>query len=274
MGGPMRSNAKTPKAPQPEGFSFVVPTDFAELPSNGKYYPEDHPLHKQQVIEFKHMTAKEEDVLTSKTLLKKGIAIDRVIQNVIVDKSIDPDSLLVGDRNALIIALRGASYGNDYETGVACPSCSSKVQYSFDLEAANTYSGEDISDMDIASNDDGTFEVILPATKLTVVFKLLNGREEKNYLKSIDTGNKNKGTERVVSQQLMAIMVSINGDSRIETRRYVSENLPSKDSRYLRAAYKLANPNVNLTQTFVCSSCGYEADMEVPLSADFFWPDK
>tara|TARA_R110002126_G_scaffold118158_3_gene258019 strand:- start:797 stop:1621 length:825 start_codon:yes stop_codon:yes gene_type:complete len=274
MGGPMRSNAKTPKAPQPEGFSFVVPTDFAELPSNGKYYPEDHPLHNQQVIEFKHMTAKEEDILTSKTLLKKGIAIDRVIQNVIVDKSIDPDSLLVGDRNALIIALRGASYGNDYETGVACPSCSSKVQYSFDLEAANTYSGEDISDMDIANNDDGTFEVILPATKLTIVFKLLNGREEKNYLKSIDTGNKNKGTERVVSQQLMAIMVSINSDSRIETRRYVSENLPSKDSRYLRAAYKLANPNVNLTQTFVCSSCGYEADMEVPLSADFFWPDK
>jgi hypothetical protein len=122
MGGPMRSNAKPTMAQPPEGFSFLC---------------------DKEVLEFKHMTAKEEDILTSKTLLKKGLAIDRVIKNVIIDKSIDPDSLLVGDRNALIIALRAASYGSEYQTNLTCPSCQAKVTYSFDLEQTNIYGGEE-----------------------------------------------------------------------------------------------------------------------------------
>ena len=59
-------------------FSFVIPTEFVELPSGGRFYPEGHPLHGQDNIEIKQMTAKEEDMLTSRTLLKKGVALDRV----------------------------------------------------------------------------------------------------------------------------------------------------------------------------------------------------
>ena len=70
------------------GLNFVVPTEFVELPSKGEFYPEGHPLHKQETIEIKHMTAKEEDILTSRALLKKGIAIDRLLQSLIVNKSI------------------------------------------------------------------------------------------------------------------------------------------------------------------------------------------
>ena len=274
MGGPMRSNAKPAMAQPPEGFSFVVPTDYIDLPSGGHYYPEGHPLFGKDTLEFKHMTAKEEDILTSKTLLKKGVAIDKVIQNVIVDKSIDPDSLLVGDRNALIIGLRAASYGNTYETNLVCPACESKVTYSFDLNNLNTYHGDDTEALDIVDRQDGTFEVELPATKLTAVFKLLTGREEKQYLKSIEDGSKNKNGENLVSQQLMAMLVSVNGDDRLETRRYVSQNLPSMDSKHLRMAYKFANPNVDLQQQFECSSCGHEDQLEVPLNADFFWPNR
>ena len=57
------------------GFSFVVPTEFVELPSQGKYYPEGHPLHQEESIEIRQMTAKEEDILTSRTLLKKGVGL-------------------------------------------------------------------------------------------------------------------------------------------------------------------------------------------------------
>ena len=274
MGGPMRSNAKPTMAQPPEGFSFVIPTEFVELPSRGLFYPAGHPLHNVDVLEFKHMTAKEEDILTSKTLLKKGIAIDRVIRNVIIDKTIDPDSLLVGDRNALIISLRAASYGNIYETNVACPSCGTKSVYSFDLNKANTYHGDDASSFDVFVLEDGTFEVELPVTKIKIVFKLLTGYEEKQYLQTVEENTKKKTGEKLISQQIMAMVVSANGDDRLETRRYISQNLPSMDSKHLRMAYKFANPNIDLTQNFECSSCGYEADMEVPLSADFFWPNK
>ena len=97
---------------QTEGFSFVVPTDFVELPSQGKYYPENHPLHGQESIEIKQMTAKEEDILTSRTLLRKGIALDRVLQSVILNKNVNTDSMLVGDRNAIIVAMRIAGFGS------------------------------------------------------------------------------------------------------------------------------------------------------------------
>ena len=87
-------------------FSFATPTEFVELPSRGVFYPETHPLHDTEVVEIKHMTAKEEDILTSEALLKNGLALNRLLQSVIVNKSIDPESLLIGDKNAVLMAVR------------------------------------------------------------------------------------------------------------------------------------------------------------------------
>ena len=92
----------TPAAPA--SLSYVTPTEFVELPSRGKFYSTDHPLHGKEVIEMRYMTAKDEDILTSPALLKNGIAINRLIENLIVDKNIVIDSLLVGDKNAIILA--------------------------------------------------------------------------------------------------------------------------------------------------------------------------
>ena len=92
-------------------FSFVVPTEFVELPSEGRYYPEGHPLHNQETIEIKHMTAREEDLLTSRALLKKGVALERLLDSVIINKNIRAADLLVGDRNAILIAARISGYG-------------------------------------------------------------------------------------------------------------------------------------------------------------------
>ncbi len=113
-----------------------MPTEFVELPSQGKYYPARHPLHNKESVKVRQMTAKEEDILTSRTLLKKGIALDRLLTNIIVDKSIDPQALLVGDRNAIIISTRVSGYGSEYSTKVSCPSCGTAQPYVFDLHEA------------------------------------------------------------------------------------------------------------------------------------------
>ena len=65
--------------------SFVAPTEFVNLPSKGKFYPDGHPLKDQETVELKMMTTKQEDILTSRSLLKKGVAIDRFLQSLIVD---------------------------------------------------------------------------------------------------------------------------------------------------------------------------------------------
>lgn len=260
---PVAQVANTPEQP----FSFVVPTEFVELPSKGKFYPNGHPLHNQTTIEIKQMTAKEEDILTSRSLLKQGVAIDRVLQSVIMDKRIDIASLLIGDKNALVIASRVSAYGNEYDTTVTCPACETKQQYSFDLNLAEITNG-DLNSSTI-DNGDGTFNVALPTSGLDVRFKLLNGYDEKR----ISNTNKKGRVDNIITRQLRAMIVSVNENSSPDTLAYVSENLPSRDSAFLRKAYKDAAPNINIDQHFSCENCEFDQVMEVPLTADFFWPD-
>jgi len=257
----------SPPADNGGGFSFVVPTEFVDLPSQGRFYAQGHPLHNQTSIEIKQMTAKEEDILTSRSLLKKGVAIDRLIQSLIVNRGIDPSSLLTGDRNAIVIAARVSGYGNDYETNVQCPACGAKQNYSFDLNSANLIRGVAREDLGVTDNSDGTITCILPKTEVEVVARLLTGRDEGAVTTLAKSNN-------LVTQQLERIIVSVNGDSSTQAIQYVSQNLPSFDSRHLRMAIKKATPNIDLTQEFSCTECGHEQEMEVPLTADFFWPDR
>jgi len=254
------------------GFSFVVPTEFVDLPSMGRYYPKNHPLHMQDTVEIRQMTAKEEDILTSRTLLKKGIALDRVVSNVMVNRGIDVDSLLIGDKNAIIIALRVSGYGNEYITKTTCPQCGNTDEYNFDLNDTKIYRGEDMHTMDVVDNEDGTFNVILPKTQLDVTFRVLTGRDEKAI--TYGMGRKKNAPEMNVTKQLASIVVAANGNDSREAVNYVVQNIPSMDSRHLRTAYRVTAPNIDLTQYYDCNECGYEAEMEVPLSANFFWPDR
>ena len=219
------------------------------------------------------MTAKEEDMLTSRTLIKKGVALDRVIGSLIINKAIDPDSLYIGDRNAIIVATRVSGYGSDYTTKVNCPACGANQPYSFDLNDATVYTGDFDNTMSVTDNKDGTFNVTLPKTNVVATFKLLSGVDEKRLVRGAEADKKQK-QEHGVTRQLASLIVAVNGDTSIDAIRYLIENMPSSDSRHLRLAYKLNAPNVDLTQHFECGECGHEQDMEVPLNADFFWPDR
>ena len=256
------------------GFSFVVPTDFVDLPSKGKFYPENHPLYNAESIELRQMTAKEEDLLTSKTLLKKGIAIDRLLESLIIDKRVKADSLLVGDRNALVIAIRISGYGAEYTTKVTCPSCEHAQKKTFDLITTKSQNYSDLSVLDIAANDDGTFTTELPKTKLNIKFRLLTGKHEKALLSGMKMDRQQNKHEKTVTRHLRNMVCSVNDNSTSEALNYLIQNIPSMDSRHLRLAYKAASPNVELKDMFVCESCDFDQVMEVPLTADFFWPDR
>lgn len=252
----------------------MVPTEFVELPSGGRFYTEGHPLHGQTSLEIKQMTAKEEDMLTSRTLLKKGVALDRVIDSVIIDRRIDADQLLVGDKNAIIISTRVSGYGSDYATQVTCPNCNASQEYTFDLNETKVYHGENAHAFKLEDHNDGTFTANLPKTNINVRFRLLTGQDEKRMLAQLEDARKRKKPEQTVTLQLRNMLISVEGDDSPATISYLIENIPSADARHLRNAYKLAAPNVDLKQHFECSECNHEQEMEVPLTADFFWPDR
>lgn len=262
-------------SPLPEQFNtkgdlnFIVPTEYVELPSKGKFYRQGHPLHNQEVVEIRQMTAKEEDILTSKSLLKKGVAIDKLIESVLVNKQINPDLLTIEDRNAIIISARIHGYGPEYATSVACPACNQKSKFTFDLSQKVERDDEEEFN-DYSLNLDGNFELELPSTKWKVVCRALNGKDEKATLKMAEA-KKKTGNDSFLIDQLLLMIVSIQGVSDLDTLERAIEAMPASDSRFLRRAYSKIVKPFDMTQRFVCSSCEHEADVEVPLSADFFW---
>ena len=251
---------------------FVTPTEFVELPSKGKYYPESHPLHNQDTIEIRHMTAKDEDILTSAALLKKGIAIERFLQNIVVDKRIKVSDLLIGDKNAVVIASRITGYGAEYQTSVTCPSCGANVENSFDLDACEVNEVPNYSELGVTPTIDGTFMVRLDSMNINVEVKLLTGRDETMLSQLSERRRKKKLPETPLTDQMRQLIVSVDGNDNPEYISSFIEHMPARVSRKLRTIYSKIVPNINMNQYFVCDSCGHEGEVGVPFGANFFWP--
>jgi transcription elongation factor Elf1 len=280
FGGPLDNQETSIPAivqEQAQTFSYITPTELVDIPSKGLYYPPEHPLHMKDSIEIRHMTAKDEDTLTSRSLLKKGVAVDKMLNDIITDKSIKVENLLIGDKNALIIASRISGYGAEYETKVTCPSCGVNNQHSFDLndhKMANPIPEEELQKLGINITSNKNFTLTLPVSKLSIEARFLNGMDERNIIQRSQDNQKNNLPENAMTQQIKYFVVSVNGETDRRKINQFIDNMPAKDSKYLRNVYKNINPNVSMEQQFTCSSCGFEETMEVPFTSDFFWPKR
>lgn len=255
--------------PMSNPMDFVTPTQFVELPSKGRYI-EGHPLHGKDSIEIKYMTAKDEDILTNRSLLKKGLAIDRLIQNLIKEPGIDARSLYVGDRNAILIYARASAYGEDYKTKVQCPACAEVNKINFDLTSHEYYDGEGYNTVHITKNSECSFTTTLPYSKLQVTFSPLTGLDESKILKS---DNAKDATSNLITKQLRYSIKDINGYSDDKTIDHVSKNLIAKEAKILRTYINNVSPGVIMEKNFVCKNCDHEEVISVPFGTDFFWPE-
>jgi hypothetical protein len=214
-------------------FDFVNPTEFVDLPTKGRFYQEGHPLQNKEMVEIRFMTAKEEDILTSRTLLKNGMAIDRLISSILIDKSIDVTTLYVADKNAIMVASRITGFGPEYTTRMTCPSCATNLTHTFDLNECRPYHGDE----GIEIGKSGTFTTELPRTKITAEIKLLNASEEAKLNQLTENKIKKKLPETTLTDQLKAIIVSLNGQTERSTINKFVDIMPARDSRFLRKEY-------------------------------------
>lgn len=270
--GPQTIDSEPTAALNP--LEFVAPTELVDLPSKGALYPESHPLHGKEEIEIRYMTAKEEDILTSRTLLKKGIAIDRFLQNIIVDKTVKVGDLLVGDKNAILIAARSTGYGSDYETQIVCPNCSTKSQETFDLANPKIIESKVDEKLGINKKDNNNFVFVMPFSKFEVEVRIMTGKDEVQLSKLADSRKKGMMNETGMTDQYKMMIVSVQGNNQRNVINHYVDNMPLRDARFLRSAYKMVNPDVKVMKNFECSNCGFEQNMEVPFGADFLWPDR
>lgn len=250
-------------------FSFVNPTEFVEIPSSGRFYPEGHALHNCETIEIRHMTARDEDILTSQSLIKKGVAVDRMLQNIIVDKNVNIKDLYLGDKNALLVAARITGYGAEYSATISCPSCGASTKNTFDLqEVLDSGTSHDLD----AISSDGTFTIKLPKLDVGVQVRVLTAADEQRMLNLSKKRKKDGLGESPWTDQLRNIIVSVEGVDDPKVLSALIENMPAFDSRHLRNEYQRNCPNIDMTQNFNCQECMAVEEVSVPLTAEFFWP--
>ena len=257
-------------AAQSQSLSFAVPTEFVELPSEGKFYPPEHPLHNQKTVEIKFMTAKEEDILSSEALLKNNLALDRLIESLAVE-DIDANSLLLGDRSAILMAARISGYGSEYRLTYTCSECLSKTDTSFDLKNHTLEKGGlgegFLQENGIVYCDDTlTFDVALPTSGVEVGMRLLTGALEKTF----DQKGKKDG---LITGFLSSVIAKVNKNTDPAYIKEFIDIMPARDSKHIRELYPKLIPSVSMKSRFVCSVCYTEKDQEVPLTAEFFWPE-
>ncbi len=240
---------------------FKLPTETVELPSKGLLYPEGHPL-AGGTIEMKYMTAKEEDILTNQNYIKNGTVIDKLLQSLIVTE-VSYDDLLVGDKNAIMLAARILSYGKDYEVILG------DKREVVDL---STFENKPL-DETLFKRGQNEFAYTLPHTGNQVTFKLLTHKDEKNIEQEVKGLQKiNKDNIAEATTRLKYIITSINGSyEKKDVREFVDLGLLARDARALREEYNKVSPDIDLTVSF--EQDGVEKEATLPIGLNFFWPD-
>ena len=243
---------------------YKFPTEVIDLPSGGKLYPQDSPLRDGKIT-IKYMTAKEEDILTSQNLIKKGLVIEKLIDALIVTEGIKYQDLIVGDKNAVMIAARILAYGPEYPTELINPNTGDKITHTFNLaDCPFKKLPEDVTE--------NKFNIKLPVSKADITFKLLTGREEnliEEEIKAIQKVNPQVVPE--LTTRLKHVITSVNGDTEKQTISSFVDNMLSRDSLHLRQEMKKNAPDIELQQTIEIE--GEEVMVDIPMTTNFFWPD-
>ena len=244
---------------------YKFPSEVVDLPSKGLLYPKDSPLSNGK-IEIKYMTAKEEDILTSQNLIKKGLVIDKLLDELILTKGIKSDDLLVGDKNAIMVAARVLAYGPEYVVELTNQYTDEKFNHTFNL--ADCPFKEIPEDVDYSSNE---FELKLPVSKTKLTVKLLTGKDEKNIQQEIKARQKIGTQSSEVTTRLKHTILSVDGDDTKKTiNDFVDVKLLSRDSLFLRTEIQRIAPDINLKQEVEME--GEAVEVEIPLTVNFFWP--
>ena len=243
---------------------FQFPTEVIDLPTRGICYGKDSPLNAGK-LEIKYMTAKEEDILTSQNLIKKGVVIDKLMDSLIVTPGVSSSDLTIGDKNAVMVAARILAYGADYTCEVVNPTNQEKLQHTFNL--AECEFTEPKEGLDYST---GEFDLELPISKVNIKWKLLTGADEKIIDQEIK-GLKKIGQVAEITTRLKRLITSVNAETSHGVISNFVDNMLSRDSLFLRDYVKECSPDIDLTQEIEIE--GETVKVNIPMTVNFFWPN-
>ena len=268
--GPIKpEQPQAPPAPKKNvfGLSFVVPTGRVNLPSGGLYYPESSPLYGRDSLVVKHMTAKDEDTLSSIISSPEETTFDRLIDGILEDENVKSSMLLEEDKLAVLLHARSTGYGNNYTTSVFCPNCSKETEHTFDLTKVSFKQPPEESTYNPHTN---VFTFTTPVSQIEVELLNLTEKDELDLLKEQEKKKKYNIEFNYLLTFLNKVIVSANGVSDPEMISKLVDVLPAADAKSIKEFFNFCRPQISTLQTTECSVCSTQSELEAPLSWAMF----
>lgn len=242
-------------------------TEIVALPSEGKCYPESNPLSSGQ-IELKYMTAREEEILSTQSLIKKGVVLDKLFEAIIVDKKINPDDILLGDKNAIMLATRILGYGPEYKVEIVLNN-GEREEVVVDLGKVQT---KEIDFTKLSRENRYTFKTSLGNE---IVFRLLTHGDEKKIdadVKAMQRLNKeSNGNELTTRYRYMILSVDGKEDTK-SVIDFINNKFLAKDTKAFREYLKELQPDIKMEFDFTDPETGETEVRSIPMGVGFFWP--
>jgi hypothetical protein len=252
---------------------YEFPTEIVDLPSKGLVYPEGHPLRKGNV-EIKYMTAREEDILASQSLIKKGVVLDKLFESVVVEKGVDINDIFIGDKNAILLATRVMGYGADYQVEVTDPFTLEAQNVTIDLGKVKT---KDFDEKSLSG--DNIYKFKLPKSGKELEFKLLTHGDEAEITKEIQALArlyKGKGEKSFdVTTRLKYMIQSVDGNQdRGFITNWVQNGFLALDTKSFRKYVRELSPDMDLKFEFTSEVTGEQEALDIPFGISFFYPSE
>ena len=152
--------------------------DTVNLPSKGECYK-----NKMKEIEVSYLTAYDENLILSPNLYRNGTFLDHILKNKILS-DVDPDDLIQGDRDAIIIWLRASGYGDEYPVEVEDTNTGKEFRTTIKLSSLK------YKKFNLKGDENWYFDFTMPVCGDEVKFKFLTNRDTKKLQEMHDEEDK------------------------------------------------------------------------------------
>lgn len=267
--GLAQTKQEVPVQTQSAPKTFPFATEVITLPSKGLVYPESNPLSKGEVT-MKLLTAKEEDILTSTNLIRKGIVLDKLLESIIVDSDVNINDLVIGDKNAILIASRILAFGPEYKVTVTDPQENEPVEVTVDMSQLNT---KEIDESKL--NRKNEYDFVLPKSGVQIKFKLMTHGDEVAVSKDVEASMKILKQGNDIQARYRRLIVEVNGNRDTGyISNFVANQLLAADSKALRKYMNEISPDIDLKFNYTSPFTGESEALRVPIGVDFFYPSE
>ena len=233
--------------------------DVVELPSRGIHY-----TNNKKSVRIAYLTAADENILSSPSLIATNKVVDELLKRKILDKDLPIDDLVEEDRQAILIFLRNTSFGSEYKITATDPKTGEQFSFEVDLSTMKT------KDFKLVEDSNGEYSYYMEKSKLDITFNFLNKKQEKELDQIRDSWNGN-GVAPIITKQLEMMIKSVAGNKDLMNIRNFIENMPIKDSQDFRKFINENKPGLDLTQKAITPS-GDTIQVEIGFGVEFFRP--